>query len=150
MDNHTNVPEFAHQIPRAPAPRPWFLHPYLQLLVGGLFDAGGELLIKVGANAVGLGTTTGIASYVGILGSPWTWLGIISYVLGLLCWLSLLRYVPLGIAFSVITVLHMLVPLGARFLLHENVSVRRWMGIGLALAGMLMILKPVAKAEENL
>jgi drug/metabolite transporter (DMT)-like permease len=30
------------------------------------------------------------------------------------------------------------------------VPLKRWLGIGIALAGVLLILKPVAKAEEKL
>ncbi len=82
--------------------------------------------------------------------SAWTWLGIISYILGLLFWLSVLRTMPLSVAFPVVNVLHMLVPIGAQVLLHESVPMRRWLGILLAMGGTLLILKPVEAAEKQL
>jgi drug/metabolite transporter (DMT)-like permease len=145
-----------------PMPRAaWFLNPYLQLVVGGILDATGELLLKHGADAAegivkSAGDAGGFYGFLvhtpGVSGllSGWTWLGIISYIVGLLCWLSVLRTVPLTIAFPILTVLHMLVPVGAQFLLHEPVPMRRWAGIGIAAAGILMIIKPVAAAEEKL
>jgi drug/metabolite transporter (DMT)-like permease len=134
---------------------------YLNLFLGGILDAAGELLLKHGADAAEAmsrsvqsfhGLRRFILDFPGISGlaSGWTWLGIVCYILGLLCWLYVLRSIALSIAFPVINALHMAVPVGARFLLHEAVPGRRWLGIGIALAGVLLILKPVAKAEEKL
>jgi undecaprenyl phosphate-alpha-L-ara4N flippase subunit ArnE len=139
----------------------WFLNPYLQLVAGGILDATGELLLKHGADAAEriVGSAGNVGGFYGFLVhtpgvsgllSGWTWLGIISYIVGLLCWLSVLRTLPLTIAFPTLTVLHMLVPVGAQFLLHEVVPAKRWLGIAIAAAGILMILKPVAVAEEKL
>lgn len=130
------------------------LNPYLVLFIGGVLDAAGELLLKQGANSAPV--TTGLlhtlSTYLGVsaLASMWTWLGILSYILGLLSWLHVLRFIPISIAFPVINVLHMGVPIGARVFLHEPVPVLRWLGIGIAMSGVLLILKPVAKAEEKL
>lgn len=132
----------------------WLLHPYLFLFVGGLLDATGERLLKQGANSAPV--TTGLlhwfSTYLGVsaLASMWTWVGILSYIAGLLCWLHVLRCIPISIAFPVINVLHMAVPVGAHVFLHEPVPVLRWVGIGIALSGVLLILKPVARAEEKL
>jgi drug/metabolite transporter (DMT)-like permease len=132
----------------------WFVSAYVQLFIGGLLDAAGELLLKVGANAPV--ASTGVLHFVAAtfrlppLGSGWTWLGIAAYVGGLLCWLYVLRTIPLSIAFPVISFLHVLVPIGAAVVLHEHVNGRRWLGISLALLGVLMILRPVIKAEEQL
>lgn len=133
----------------------WLLNPYLVLSIGGMLDAAGELLLKQGANSAHV--TTGLLHtlstyHLGFsaLTSMWTWLGILSYILGLLAWLHVLRFIPISIAFPIINVLHMGVPVGARWLLHEPVPLLRWLGIGIALSGVLLILKPVAKAEKKL
>jgi drug/metabolite transporter (DMT)-like permease len=80
----------------------------------------------------------------------WTWAGIVSYVGGLFCWLYVLKSIPLSVAFPVINGLHMGVPVGAYFILHEPFPAKRWLGIGIVLMGVLLVLKPVAKAEEEL
>lgn len=132
----------------------WLLNPYLILFIGGALDAAGELLLKQGANSAPI--TTGLmhtlSTYLGVsaLASIWTWLGIISYIAGLLAWLYVLRFIAISIAFPIINVLHMAVPVGAHVFLHEPVPLLRWVGIGIALSGVLLILKPVAKAEEKL
>jgi len=82
--------------------------------------------------------------------SAWTWGGILSYIASMVSWLYVLRTVPLSIAFPLINVVHVLVPLGASIVLHEHVSPRRWTGITLILMGVIAIMKPVAKAEERL
>ena len=82
--------------------------------------------------------------------SAWTWLGIVSYVSGLACWLYVLKSIPLSVAFPVINGLHMGIPVGAYLFLHEPFPPKRWLGIGLVLIGVLLILKPVAKAEQEL
>lgn len=132
----------------------WLLHPSLMLVIGGLLDAAGEVLLKKGASSAP--PTSGIlqllSTYLGVsaLASIWTWVGIVSYILGLLAWLYVLKFIPISIAFPINNVLHMAVPVGAHVLLHEPVPLLRWFGIGIAMSGVLLLLKPVAKAEEKL
>ena len=132
--------------PKAPG---GFLHPYVQLAIGSVLVTASELLLKKGATAVpssGWLTTIGVAA----LASWWTWAGIVTYLLSFASWLHVLRFVPLGIAFAVINVVHVLVPLGCLVFLHEPVSAKRWLGIGLVVTGLLLMLQQVAKAEEKL
>ena len=133
-----------------PAALKWFLHPYVQLAIGAMLVTASELLLRRGAQDYH--DATGPANYLGIaaLGSWWTWLGIITYILSFASWLYVLRFVPLSIAFPVINVVHVLVPLGAWAILHEHVSGRRWAGIALVLTGILLIVRPVVQAEEKL
>jgi len=103
-------------------------------------------MLKKGADAV-----TG-ASWLGVnaLASPWTWGGIVTYILSFVSWLYVLRFVPLGIAFALINAVHILVPLASWFFLHETISIGRWTGIALVLAGIILIAQTVAAAEEKL
>jgi drug/metabolite transporter (DMT)-like permease len=132
----------------------WLLHPILVVIIGGLLDAAGEILLKKGANSAPPtnGLLHWLSMYLGVsaLASVWTWLGIISYILGLLAWLYVLRFIPISIAFPINNVMHLAVPIGAPVLLHEPVPLMRWFGIGIALTGVLLLLKAVAKAEEKL
>ena len=131
-------------------PVSWFLNPYFQILVGALCDSAGEVLLKKGASASN--SISGVAAVVGVtpLASAWTWLGIIIYIAGLISWLHVLRYVPVSIAFPLINAVHVLVPIGALIFLHEQISFRRWLGIGLIVCGILTLLKPLMRAEEKL
>jgi multidrug transporter EmrE-like cation transporter len=122
-------------------PRPrGFLNPYVQLGVGAVLVTASELLLTTGASeAAG-------ASWLGVdaLASAWTWGGIVTYVLSFVSWLYVLRHLPLGVAFALINAVHVLVPLASWAFLHEAVSGRRWAGIGLVLAGIVLIAGNVA------
>ncbi|HSU65783.1 MAG TPA: EamA family transporter [Tepidisphaeraceae bacterium] len=128
----------------------WFLNPYLQIAIGALCDTAGELLLKRGANASH--STSGFLAVVGLtpMASIWTWLGIISYVSSLVSWLHVLRFVPVSIAFPLINAVHILVPVGSWIFLHEAISMRRWIGIGMIVCGILAMIKPLMRAEEKL
>lgn len=135
---------------RRPAALAWFLNPYVQILVGALCDTAGELLLKKGANASH--SSSGFLAVIGLtpLASVWTWVGIISYVSSLISWLHVLRFVPVSIAFPLINAVHIFVPVGSWIFLHEAISVRRWLGIGLIVCGILALIKPLMRAEEKL
>jgi len=128
----------------------WFLNPYFQILVGALCDTAGEVLLKKGA--IASNSLSGVASVIGVtpLASAWTWIGIIVYIAGLISWLHVLRYLPVSVAFPLINAVHVFVPVSSVIFLHEQISLRRWIGIGLIVCGILTILKPLMRAEEKL
>jgi multidrug transporter EmrE-like cation transporter len=140
----------AHALPDAQR-RFGFLNPYVQLAIGALLVTASELFLRVGAKATA-GHMTGLAATFGLaaLGSLWTWCGIVTYVLSFLSWIYVLRYIPLGIAFAAINVVHVTVPLGAYLILHEDIHLRRWIGIGLVICGLLLLIQQVVKAESKL
>lgn len=125
-----------------------FLNPYVQLAVGSTLVTASELLMKKGASSVPAGTVGWLG--IGALCSGWTWAGIVTYVLSFFSWIHVLRLLPLGIAYALINVVHVMIPIGAWVFLHEAVPLRRWAGIFLVVSGLLLILKPVIKAEQKL
>jgi multidrug transporter EmrE-like cation transporter len=136
------------EVGRRPPPTGWFLNPYLQIGLGAVLVAASELMLKKGASAVA-GESPGWFG-VAALASPWTWGGIVCYIASFLSWLHVLRFVPLSIAFPLINVVHVLVPLGVLVFLHEPVSLRRWIGVALILVGILAIMRPATTAEAKL
>lgn len=123
-----------------------FFNPYMQIAVGAVLVTASELLLKKGASASPGGSFFGIEP----LASLWTWAGIVTYILSFASWLYVLRLVPLGIAFSLINVVHVLVPLGSWVLLGEAVTLKRWAGIALVFSGIILIARDTAKVEEKL
>ena len=121
------------------------LNPYVQLGLNALFTTAADLLLKKGATAGETVTWYGLGALV----SPWTWLGILAYLLAFGCWLYVLRHIPLSIAFGLVTVVQLLVPLGAKFLLGELISPQRWLGIGCVLCGTVLIGRIAAQVEEK-
>lgn len=126
------------------------LNPYVQIFLGAVLDTAGQVLMKKGAAAVG--PSAGVLSAMGFtpLASGWTWLGIAAYLISLTSWLYVLRTIPLSVAFPLISVIFLLVPLSAELFLHERITAHRWVGIGLVLLGVVAIVRPLIKAEEHL
>ena len=135
---------------RTPAVVRWFVNPYVQIGLGALTVTTSEILMKVGANTVP--PTGGPFGWLGVaaLASLWTWAGIVCYILSFLSWIYVLKSVPLGIAYALINVAHVLIPIGSWAFLHEVIGVNRWCGIVLVIAGLSLLIGPVAKVEEKL
>ena len=129
----------------------WFLNPYVQIGIGAVLVTASEVLLKKGADTpLRLSWLPAWLGGVAALASGWTWLGILFYILSFVSWLHVLRFVPLTIAFSLINAVQVLVPVGAWLFLHEHIPAGRWAGIGLILAGIIMVVGPVARVEEKL
>lgn len=109
---------------------------YVQIAAGALLVTASELLLKTGAVRGGLL-------------SGWTWLGILTYILSFASWLYVLRHLPLSVAYGLITIVQVLVPLGARLFLGESISVQRWAGIALVLCGTIIVAQSAARIEER-
>jgi drug/metabolite transporter (DMT)-like permease len=125
----------------------WFGNAYLQIGLGALLVTASELLMKAGASA-----QHGEIGVVGIaaLRSGFTWAGIVLYCLSFVSWIYVLRTVPLAIAYALINVVHILIPLGCWIFLGEAINSQRWLGIALVLAGLLLVAKPLATVEKKL
>ncbi len=136
---------------RSPALIRWFLNPYVQIGLGALTVTTSELLMKAGANATAARPTIA-GGWLGIvaLTSLWTWAGILCYIISFLSWIYVLRSVPLGIAYALINVAHVLIPIGSWAFLHEAIGPGRWCGIGLVVLGLCLLVGPVAKVEAKL
>ena len=123
---------------------PWFL-----LVFEALFVTASETLLKVGASKterIAGWEWTGVTS----LTSIWIWCAIVLVILSFLCWIRILKLIPLSIAFPLSNVVHVLVPLSCWIFLSEQISLRRWCGIGIVIIGLAVVAKPVAKIEEKL
>jgi drug/metabolite transporter (DMT)-like permease len=130
------------------APRP-LLNPWLLLSFEALFVTGSETLLKVGASKterVAGWEWTGLLS----LTSIWIWCAIALVILSFLCWINVLKYIPLSIALPLSNVVHVLVPLSCWIFLAEYISPRRWCGIAIVILGLAIVGRRVAKIEEKL
>ncbi len=127
-----------------------FANPWLVLAFEVLCVLVYELLQKRGAsetvNISQVWSWTGITA----LASPVTWLAMGLMIISLVSWLYVLRYIPLTIAFPLSRVVDIFVPLSCWMILGEHISVRRWCGIALVIAGLILTAKPAAQLEEKL
>jgi|ERR1043165_2359743 len=126
-----------------------FANPWVLLIFEALFVTASETLLKVGAShtqRVAGWEWTGVLG----LGSIWIWCAIVLVILSFLCWIYVLKYIPLSIAFPLSNVVHVLVPLSCWIFLDEHISTRRWCGIAIVILGLAVVAKPVATIEEKL
>lgn len=126
------------------ASRPAF-NPYVTIAVSVVLDTAAQVLLKIGADHSIKPGSFGLSG----LHSGWMWLGIIMLVSSLGSWLYSLRYVPLNIAANLTASLHVLVPLACWIFLGEKISLTRWAGITLVIAGVYMVARPLLKAEQE-
>jgi drug/metabolite transporter (DMT)-like permease len=127
----------------------WSTNPWFVLVLEAIFVTASEVLLKVGASEtrrVEGWEWTGLMS----LASMWIWLAIVLVILSFLCWIYVLRHIPLSIAFPLSNVVHVLVPLSCWIFLGEHISATRWFGIAIVVFGLAVVAGPVAKIEEKL
>ena len=127
----------------------WSTKPWFVLVLEAIFVTASEVLLKVGASEtrrVEGWEWTGLMS----LASIWIWLAIVLVILSFLCWIYVLRHIPLSIAFPLSNVVHVLVPLSCWIFLGEHISATRWCGIAVVVFGLAVVARPVAKIEEKL
>ena len=126
-----------------------FWNPYVQIFVTVLLTSAAQILLKIGADSSAGDNSVG--SWLGLweLADGWTWFGILAFVASLAGWLYALRFLPLGIAFSLTNGVHIFVPLGSWFFLHEKLGLQRIAGISIIIVGILFLAQSVARAEEK-
>lgn len=116
-------------------------HPVLMLpliLLSVLCAIIAQILFKHGAIALPreLGFTGFIAA---IAGSHWIWLGVASYGISAVAWLTVLARVDLSFAFPMLSLGFVFATLYARIFLSESLSWNRSLGIFLVIAGVIAI-----------
>ena len=71
------------------------------------------------------------------LRSGWLWLALFS--LGLLVWLLVLQRMEVGVAYPMLSLNFVLVTLVARFVFHEPIDRRHWLGVALVIGGVVLL-----------
>ncbi|AUO67226.1 4-amino-4-deoxy-L-arabinose-phospho-UDP flippase [Citrobacter freundii complex sp. CFNIH2] len=69
------------------------------------------------------------------------WLGLALLALGggMLAWLVVLQYLPVGVAYPMLSLNVVWVTLAAKTLWHESVPSRHWLGVGLIIVGVIVL-----------
>ncbi|TAK83839.1 MAG: 4-amino-4-deoxy-L-arabinose transferase [Betaproteobacteria bacterium] len=103
------------------------------LLVGVLLNAGAQLLLKAGTNAMPLGP--GLAFEPHILG------GLACYVVSVVVWVVALSRVPVSIAYPMLSIGYVVNAIAARYLLGEALTPMRMVGIGIIVLGVFVVAR---------
>jgi multidrug transporter EmrE-like cation transporter len=114
------------------------------LLTGVLLNAGAQLLLKAGTNAMGVITLTRDNWLDTVLRmamqAPFV-LGALCYVLSLFVWILGLSRVPVSVAYPLLSVGYIINAIAAHYLFGEAVTMTRWLGIGFIVVGVWLVAK---------
>jgi drug/metabolite transporter (DMT)-like permease len=89
------------------------------------------------------------ASYVTALFEPWAALGVVLLILWMMSRMALLSWADLSYVLPVTSIGYVLVALSGRFLLNEQISLRRWAGIVLIVSGVAMVSMGTAPRTDR-
>jgi multidrug transporter EmrE-like cation transporter len=103
------------------------------ILTGVLLNAGAQLLLKAGTNAMPLGL--GLALEPHILG------GLACYVVSVVVWVVALSRVPVSIAYPMLSIGYVVNAIAARYLLGEALTPMRLVGLGIIVLGVFVVAR---------
>jgi drug/metabolite transporter (DMT)-like permease len=109
----------------------------LAILVSTCFEAIGQFAFKRAADNRPAGSIGPFAAIFGNL--HWVLFGWLSFILEGLMWSTALYFLDLTVAHPIGSLVFVVVAVLSRIFLHEKVSPRRWMGIGLILTGTVLV-----------
>jgi len=114
------------------------------LMAGVLLNAGAQLLLKAGTNALGvitLSRDTWPDTLMRMATQGHFVLGAGCYVLSLFVWILGLSRVPVSIAYPLLSVGYIINAVAAHYLFGEDVTATRWLGIGFIVVGVWLVAK---------
>jgi len=77
--------------------------------------------------------------YITVLFRPWVALGVVLLIVWLMSRMALLSWADLSYVLPVTSVGYVLVAIAGKVLLNEQISMKRWAGIGLIVAGVALV-----------
>jgi undecaprenyl phosphate-alpha-L-ara4N flippase subunit ArnE len=66
-------------------------------------------------------------------------LGLTFYVMGAAFWLMVLSKLDLSLAYPMLALTYVLIPLASQFILGEQVPALRWLGVGVIFVGVVIV-----------
>jgi multidrug transporter EmrE-like cation transporter len=112
------------------------------LLTGVLLNAGAQLLLKAGTNALGVITLTRedwLDQFGRMAVEPHLAGGIACYVVSVVVWIIGLSRVPVSIAYPMLSLGYIVNAIAAHYLFGESVTLARWLGIGFIIIGVWLV-----------
>ena len=111
------------------------LKSWICALVVVFSNVSGNFILKSGMPA----QLQGPLAYITVLFRPAVALGVVLLILWMASRMTLLSWADLSYVLPVTSVGYVLVALAGRVLLHEQITARRWAGIGLIMTGVALV-----------
>ncbi len=102
----------------------------------------GETFLKTGMNRVGPVHFDQLLATIGRVASTWqVWAGFLFAFCGALLWLTALSRAPLSWAYPILSLGYILVLILSKVVLHEPVSLIRWIGTAVVVCGVWLVFQ---------
>jgi drug/metabolite transporter (DMT)-like permease len=87
--------------------------------------------------------------YIAALFNPWVAVGVSLLIVWLISQMTLLSWADLSYVLPVTSVGYVMVALVGRFCLHEEITMGRWLGIGLIMMGVMLVSKTAPRSQPE-
>ena len=114
------------------------------LMTGVLLNAGAQLLLKAGTNALGVISLTRDNWFDTFwrMGTQGHFVvGVACYMVSLVVWIMGLSRVPVSVAYPMLSLGYVVNAVAAHYLFGEAVTMSRWLGIGFIVLGVWLVAK---------
>jgi multidrug transporter EmrE-like cation transporter len=114
------------------------------LITGVILNAGAQLLLKAGTNALGVITLTRESWFDTLcrMGTQGHFvIGVACYMVSLVVWIMGLSRVPVSVAYPMLSLGYVINAIAAHYLFGEAVSASRWLGIGFIILGVWLVAR---------
>lgn len=114
------------------------------LITGVLLNAGAQLLLKAGTNALGVITLdrhTWLDTLWRMATQGHFVMGVFVYMVSLVIWIMGLSRVPVSVAYPMLSLGYIVNAVAAYYLFGEAVSVTKWLGIGFIVLGVWLVAR---------
>lgn len=116
---------------------------WVMLVSGVLLNAGAQLLIKAGTNALGtLVSPDGpVQTLLRVAFQPFILGGLLSYVVSVALWIVVLSKVPVSVAYPMLSIGYVVNAFAAYALFGEQLGVMKLIGIGVIIFGVFILAR---------
>ena len=113
---------------------------YLIMATSILLAVTGQLLMKKGMLAFGTFPVSQLVSRViPMFLNPWVFFGFACFGLSSIFWLVVLSRMELSLVYPMVSVAYVLVAIFSWYFFKENLSLMRWAGVAVIIAGVVLI-----------
>jgi drug/metabolite transporter (DMT)-like permease len=111
------------------------------LLFAVALAATGQLLLKNGMNtAKATSQADGRSLLLVAATSPWILGGLVIFAVSAVAWLVTLSRVPLSVAYPFNALGYLVILVASTVILHERANVWTWLGTGLVISGLIVVV----------
>jgi drug/metabolite transporter (DMT)-like permease len=109
----------------------------------------GNVMLSLGMHRVGRIVSASPADYVRAFADPWTVAGVCILVIWMASDLALLSAADLSFVLPVTASAYVLIAIAGHFILHDHISLARWIGILVITLGVILAEETPARTTEG-